>query len=142
MNVMFDTNVFNHLVEGRIDPAAIPKCWTIFVTQIQHDEISRTPNSVKREQLLRMVERVEKILTESGVWGISVWGSGKWSDGKDINAFLINLKGNVVSTKSDALIGETALKNNLVLVTNDADLKRAMASMDGAYIDLIQRSNA
>jgi len=39
MKVMFDTNVFNHLVEGSIALEAIPAEWEPIITHLQQDEI-------------------------------------------------------------------------------------------------------
>ncbi|AZO00115.1 hypothetical protein EJ066_24970 [Mesorhizobium sp. M9A.F.Ca.ET.002.03.1.2] len=55
MKVMLDTNVFNHLVEGSIDPASIPSDWEPVITHLQNDEIERTADPSKRKALQAMV---------------------------------------------------------------------------------------
>ena len=67
-----------------------------------------------------MIElRPEKIPTESFVVGTSRIGSAKIGDGNLIERLRT---GNLKKT-NDALIGETAIKNNLTLITNDLKIK-------------------
>jgi len=80
---MFDTNVFNHLVEGRISAEAIPSDWEAVATHLQWDEINATPDQCaeKREQLrLKFKCYVTlQVPTESAAWGVSKWGEAKWT---------------------------------------------------------------
>ncbi len=59
---MLDTNVFNHLLDGKVDITCL-KGRRLIATHIQRDEISNTENEVRRADLLSIFE----FLTEEQV---------------------------------------------------------------------------
>ena len=72
------------------------------------------------------------IPTESVICGVSRFGEAKFGDGKIIEEIR---KENLKHTK-DALIGEVAIKNNFLLVTEDVRLKNKVNSLNGKAINL------
>lgn len=109
------------------------KSTKFFGTHIQLDEIGRTKNEVLRLKLndvfLTLVEA--KIATSTLVWDVSRWDESSWSDGKKFNQMLQWLteldKNKAINSKTpnqidDVLIAETVINNDLILVTNDANL--------------------
>ncbi len=134
MNIIFDSNVFDDLVSGKLSAGIISDSCKIYVTHIQIDEISNCTNGEKRARLFQNVVEIQpkKIPTESFVVGVSRVGSAKVSDGDLLEKLR---KGNLKRT-NDALIGETAIKNNLTLVTNDNQLKSNVNSQGGKAISV------
>lgn len=137
---MFDTNVFNKILDGGIDVGPLLSDKPYFVTHIQRNEIENTKSPERREALLNTFHSVEKtqVPTESAYWGVSEWGAAKWSaeDGviekiiEKLNAKNKNKKNNGL----DALISETALKNKHVLVTDDRHLREVIQDMGGRAV--------
>ncbi|MNW05980.1 hypothetical protein D3C71_2023110 [compost metagenome] len=73
-----------------------------------------------------------------GAAGLPI-GNWRWSDGVTFQRILDEM--NATSKKrnnvEDALIGEHALKNRLVLLTGDRNLARAMTAL-GAYVHFFE----
>ncbi len=147
--VMFDTNIFNLIIDNQIDVHSLKDPNTVFIaTHIQIDEIMKTPNEERRDYLISVFRELlndgspdEVFLfngatlnankrqirsTESAVWGHSRWGMAKWTR-KDSLYESIKLKLDKLNNQKqnnieDALITETCIKNSFVLVTEDRDL--------------------
>lgn len=151
---MFDTCTFNHILEQDIDLEIVKSKGRCFVTHIQRDEITKCPNETKREKLLEVFFEIQKanvpteslvldvsrlreaklsggsVPTSSAVWDVSKWGEAKWTDPETpcyeaIKSDLDRIK-EKQNNIQDALIGETALKNKFIFVTDDKDLLRVM----------------
>jgi len=138
---MLDTNIFNAIKDGDIDIEAISSGLPIFVTHIQLDEIQATPNEVRRVQLERTVTEVphQQMPTTSFVIGVSQLGQGRLSDGvlfRQLKERLDELNRNKTNNPEDIAIAETALKENLTLVTHDRDLARVVVEFGGATCTL------
>ncbi len=141
MRVMFDTNVFNHLLDGSIDPADIPDDWEPVATHIQWDELNRTSNETRRSKLLAVFGEYvqDRVTTSSAVWDTSVWDAANWTGPEsrygDILAGLdkIRRKENNIS---DALIGDTCLQEDYTLVTNDQNFRNVIGGLGGTTINL------
>jgi predicted nucleic acid-binding protein len=147
---MLDTNVFNHVLDGRMDVNAL-QAGNLYVTHIQNDEIANTRDPVRRDQLQAIVTRVLStspapaagrepgvMPTESAVWGVSKWGEAKWTApdallDKMLAALNSRNKGKKNNVQ-DVLIAETALLNQLALVTADADLAEVMKMFGGTVV--------
>ncbi|RUX91115.1 MULTISPECIES: hypothetical protein [unclassified Mesorhizobium] len=141
MKVMLDTNVFNHLVEGSIDPAPIPAEWEPVITHIQNDEIERTSDPTKRNALQAMVTAVThvRVPTETAVWGMSRWGEAKWTGPASLYSELkdqLDREKKRPSNSADALIADTCIQNGFLLVTNDQALKKIASANGCAVLDL------
>ena len=157
---MLDTNVFNHVLEGKIDVAKLAGL-RLRATHIQRDELGNTPDQKKREALLSIFESltVEKapttsavvgvsvvgaacpgssgiVPTESSVWGVSRWGAAKWSADNGIftgmRQELDALNKKKRNNVHDILIAETSVRNGWVLITSDSDLFSVVTKYGGA----------
>ncbi len=149
-NFMFDTNIFNHILDFEIDLETIKGKGNFFITHIQQDEINNTPESPRKKLLVEIfnsianndistssvvigVSRIGRaklggnsIPTESALWDISHWDDSKW--GKEnvlyqpIKDKLDSRNNHKKNNPKDALIAETSIKNNFTLITHDKDL--------------------
>jgi predicted nucleic acid-binding protein len=125
--MMLDTNVFNHLLDGSINPAQFAGK-VLVATHVQRDEINQTRDPNRRASLHQLFAQTisKEAATSSMVAGISVAGSACPSDGE----LLLRMKNELDkhngdqrgNNMKDALIAETALRNGWTLVSNDADL--------------------
>lgn len=109
MKLMFDTNIFNAILDGQIGVSEIKSQHELYVTHIQEDEIKATKRDERRNQLLAVFKEVSqsrdisnsiptegfvlgvsrlddaklssKVPTETMVWDTSNWGEAKWGTG-------------------------------------------------------------
>ena len=145
LKCMFDSNIFDKLVERPDLVESITGCVDVIATHVQRDEIDQTPVPDTKAQLRRIfgdlvsneshVRGEGLVATESAVWNISKWNSSKWSRG---DGMLEQLRGSIrpdakryVNRTRDALIGETAIKNGFVLITEDVPFRRKVRSLGG-----------
>ncbi len=158
-NFMFDTNIFNHILDEGLEISEIAGKARFWVTHVQLDEIQKTSNPERREQLLQVFRTIiEKkvpdeaklgsdsmIPTESAVYGSSVYGNAKYASEDNlyepIRAKLDQLNKGKKNNIHDALISETAIKNKFALVTHDKDLATVTSEMDGEVISLDELLN-
>lgn len=131
---MLDSNVFDDIVSGKLKFELILKYqektdMNIYLTHIQNDEIQSCKDEEKRKKLTLFVLKVRPIIipTETLVVGTSRLGEAKLGNG-DV---FTKIKGENIKHTGDALIGETAIKNNLILVTNDKILKSKVENEGG-----------
>lgn len=133
---MFDTNIFNKILNGKIDlvNSVKKKSISFFCTHIQKDELNNCKDENRRKRLVELFNLMdsEELPTDSFVLGVSRLGGVRLGNG----GFLERLRlGNLKHT-NDALIGEVAIKNNLVLVTNDENLIKNVEENNGTVINL------
>jgi len=137
---MLDTNVFNDVVDGKIDIATL-NGRRLIATHIQRDELNNTTDQKRRELLLAVFEFMSEdqlglVPTESALWGVSKWDAAKWgADDGIVGAMRADLdarnKGKP-NNAQDILIAETSLRNGWVLITADKDLFAAITKYGGA----------
>ncbi len=138
---MFDTNIFNEILDQKIDVTSINNA-SFHVTHIQLNEIQATKREERRNQLLQMFHDVDKatIGTESAVWDVSEWDNTKCGSEKGLYQPIVKRLGELNKKKKnnaqDALIAETAIVNNQILVTNDTDLQKVTSEFGGKVIGL------
>jgi rRNA-processing protein FCF1 len=146
MKYMVDTNIINWLVDGSLSTGDFAKDASFVATHIQHDELSKTRDSKRRELLLdRFTSLVDStVSTESSIVGISKLGSCRIGDGilygqlkSDLDS-LNHCKGN---NSEDALIAEAAIMNGHTLITADEDL-RTVAEQHGCNVAPLARYKA
>lgn len=164
---MFDTNVFNRLLDGVVPLDALNGRVNAHATHIQRDEIARTKDSargkalavvfgnvtgaaVPTESFVLGVSRLDEarlggeriVPTNSAVWGVSVWGQAKWTADDNlygpIKADLDELNGGKKNNTEDALIAETAIKHGYVLVTDDEDLAAVTKKYHGQCLSVLE----
>ena len=175
---IFDTNVFDELLNSKIDLESLPINFKYYITHIQEDEVESMGDDKKgkKDQLLSILNKFSgklipteanvlgvsqfgacklgngvKIPTEAAVWGVSKWGQCKWGGGVKIptETFVLDVsrldneaklgKGTYFELLQDgnqrhiedALIGETAIVNNLTLVSNDEAFKNRVKKLGG-----------
>ena len=139
LKFILDSNIFDEIVAGnlKIDDLAMFKNkenTEFYVTHIQVDEINKCSDTEKRAKLFLFMTKISPIIvpTESAVFGISRIGEAKFSNGDLLEKLR---KGNIKHTK-DALIGETAIKEKLILITNDRTLRKRVSSNGGKAFNL------
>jgi hypothetical protein len=140
---MFDTNVFGKILKNQMSQSLLTNKHEYFVTHIQNDELNAAPLGVKNK-LLTVFQGIPQQLipTETAIIGDSEIafidgsetviidgsriGMAKIGDGQLYNLILSELsKKKPCASKNnrkDALIGETAIKNEIILVTEDRAL--------------------
>ncbi|MFZ2193546.1 MAG: hypothetical protein WAV31_04860 [Candidatus Moraniibacteriota bacterium] len=175
---MFDTNIFDELLNNKIDLNFLPKNLKYYITHIQEDEIESIGDDKekKKVQLLFILNKLRgkliptesnvlgvsqfgacklgngvKIPTEAAVWGVSKWDECKWGNGVKIptESFVLDvsrldgeaklgtttyfevLQNGNLNHIEDALIGETAIVNNLTLVSNDEKFRNKVKKLGG-----------
>ncbi len=124
---IFDTNIFNHILDGNVDSSALETVEPCYSTHIQNDELQATRDPHRRSRLLAMFTMIpqDHIPTESFILGHSRLDMARLGEGNlysDIKGKLDEQNGGRSSNIKDALIAETAIMNGLTLVTDDSDL--------------------
>ena len=137
---MFDTNAFNRLLDSGQDPAAVAYGRDLFATHIQLRELSATKNLARAQALATVFHETpqEVIPTAAAIWDVSEYCGAEYGDADgaypDLLQRLNAANGGKDNNCHDALIGVTALKRKLTLVTNDRDLARAIREMGGTPV--------
>jgi hypothetical protein len=110
------------MVDAKVDISSLVHGPPLYATHIQMDEIRKTPHKGRRVQLEQLLSEIpqESVLTESETWEVSRWGRFKWSHGK----LLSEIRGLI------------PLSRELVLVTHDRHLFRAVTEFGGAACNL------
>ncbi len=164
---MFDTVVFNRILDGALDIDAFVGKARFYAAHIQLDEINDTSNLQRRQALLEVFNKIteRKVTTESfvlgvsrldearlsdgnivptksAVWNVSAWGQAKWGEADGlysaVKAELDTLNKSKPNNVQDTLIAETAIKNRFVLVTDDVDLCTVTKKFGGQCINTKQ----
>ena len=138
---IFDTNIFNRILDGEIDPARVAADTELCASHIEINELQNTGNSERRQQLLDVLYAIgpEQIPTESAVWSVSEFGGAQFTSDNNLYQPIVealNAKnGRKANNAHDALIAETAIRNNLTLVTEDCDLAAVAAEHGGSVVN-------
>jgi len=138
---MFDTNIFNHVLDGGIDLALFVGKAHFFATHVQLDELSRTSDQSRRTDLLVVFEKVpqETVPTKTFVLGTSNLDRAEVGEGtlyKKIKCEIDQLNRGKPNNVEDALIAETVIKNHFALVTDDGDLSQVTNQNGGSCLSL------
>lgn len=164
---MFDTNVFNRILDGAISPQILAGRLVAYATHIQRDEINNTARPERREALAQVFREVvagslptdslvlgvsrlgaarlggERVVpTESAAYGVSSYGQAKYGAQDDLYSALKNGLDNINRKKpnnvQDALIAETSIKGGHVLVSDDTDLAAVTRQYGGQCISVAE----
>ena len=167
LKCMFDTNVFNHILDDVILPLTLKGRFVAYATHIQRDEINNTKNPDRRAALAQAFADVvsdslptdsfalgvsrlgearlggERVVpTSSAVWNVSRWDEANWTADDNIysvlKAELDELNGNKPNNTQDALIAETSVKQGFVLVTDDTDLATVTKKYGGKCLSVAE----
>ena len=163
---MFDTNVFNRMLDGVISLQTLTGRVVAHATHIQRDEINNTKNPDRRAALAQVfgdvvaestptdtfvlgVSRLgearlggERVVpTSSAVWDVSRWDQAK--RGTDDNVYSALKAGldrikNKPNNVHDALIAETSIKGSYVLVTDDTNLAAVTKKYGGQCLSVCE----
>jgi rRNA-processing protein FCF1 len=141
--IILDTDVLNKLADNFPSHDWFDKIkqrYEVMTTHIQIDQLNNCEEKEKRGKLSLVHSKLSPLVipTESGVFGLSRFGEFKFSDDK--STFQDIQKGNL-KHNPDALIGETAIKQNLLLITNDVKLKKKVNGSGGKAINLEDFNN-
>jgi predicted nucleic acid-binding protein len=143
---MLDTNVFNDVADGNIPLDAFAGR-RVFATHVQIDELSAS-KSEQADALLKEFERIRPshISTASATCDVSKWDQASWTDDplcQKITARLRELDAETGkthrdpnNTARDALIADTAIKSQLILVSGDRNLRRIVEEFGGRAINV------
>ncbi|MFA6530562.1 MAG: PIN domain-containing protein, partial [Candidatus Micrarchaeia archaeon] len=140
--VLFDSNSIDKIADETLSIDTLERSKAIgyayYITHVQSDEISNTPDSKqeKRRLLTLFLAKVAPTIipTESFVLGTSRLGHAKLGDAK----ILEELRKGKWKNTNDALIGETAIKNNMLLITNDEDFKKRVLALGGKALTCLE----
>jgi predicted nucleic acid-binding protein len=142
---LLDTNVFNAIRDGDISVEEF-RGLSLFVTHVQADELrnTREKNPAKAEELLAVFKEIgpDRIPTPSAVYDVSNYDEACYSDEDGVlEKMLTRLKEldrknsrYLANQSRDVLTAETAIKDGLTLVTNDANLRRVTIEFGGSAI--------
>lgn len=137
---IFDTNIFNQIIDESCFDISHLKGYRIYVTHIQWDELNKTPDNARKQKLLKVFKEINpnELATESLVLDISKLGKAKLGDGELYTTILnkLNEKKQKDSNRYDSLIGETAYMNNMVLVSNDGYFSEIMQELGCTVVSL------
>ncbi len=148
---MLDTNIFNNILDSSITVNDLPKNLSYYVTHLQRDEIENSHGDRKKD-LLNIFREIknEKVPTESAVVGVSRVDESKASEDNLYNSLLSRLqeldkkarkKNKPENQARDALIADTSIKNNLILVSSDINLRTVTQEFGGEVISFEQLQN-
>ena len=149
---MLDTNVFNRVLDNHLavdDFRSVP----LVTTHVQADELRNTGTTARKNALLAIFEEIapEATPTRSAVFDVSRWDEACWSDEDGVfEKMLCRLKelddASIKKKKKkkpkefnqerDILMAETAMKNELTLVSNDENLRLVTTEFGGNAITL------
>ena len=139
IDVMLDTSAVNRILDTGVDPESLAIGSCIYLTHIQVNELQATRNEERLRRLLDVAEQIPhfQIPTSVAVWGVSEWGGAEFDSNGDgrFGAMLASLNERnraKPNNQMDALIGITALRRNLTLVTNDRDLLEVVREFGGS----------
>lgn len=116
----------------------------LYATGIQIGELEKTPDLKRRNQLSEVFHKIKPGLlpTDSCVWDVSSWEECKWGEGNIYAEILKNLElrqrnptAKHASNIKDALVAETAIKQNLTLITADSFLAEVIELLGGTVVD-------
>jgi len=133
---MFDTTVFGNILDKKIDINKFPKKFDYYITHIQPDELNKIKDKERKKKLFRFFKEIirEELPTENFVLNYSKLGKARLGNGKILEELR---KGNLKHTE-DSLIGETAIKQGLILITNDRTLLNRVKALNGQAISIEQ----
>lgn len=121
-----DTNIFNRILDGKLEIQTFQNSgFQFFATHVQKDELEKTPNAIRRKELLEIFQNTStNLATESALWGKSKWGQAKWAKDDLVSEIIRELDKieKKKNNKQDALIADTAIKNKMTLLTEDGPL--------------------
>lgn len=165
LNCMFDTVVFNRILDGILPFDTLSGCVTAYATHIQRDELNSTKDLARRAGLAQVFSEViagrlptssavlgvsrlgearlsgNRVLpTASAVYGVSTFGEARYCAAENLYSTLRgrldSLNRSKPNNTQDALIAETAIVEGHVLVTDDAHLATVTKECGGQALSV------
>lgn len=137
--LILDTNIFNWILDNKIQISDFPENSEFFVTNIQVGELQKTPDSNRKSELKKVFQVIEAsyLPTETFVLGYAHLDSVKIGDGAIYIQILEDLNSGKKKNSNicDALISEVAIINKLELVTKDGFLRKVHLKHGGMLFD-------
>lgn len=133
---MVDTNIFNHIVEGKITHDDLPSDGSYFVTYIQYDEL-KLPDyeNEKKKRNLDLFEIIpkEELHLHTTLCGFARVGKTALGNGELYTEIKNKLdeKRKKANNFKDALIGEVAIEKGMILLTHDQDFLDVVNELGG-----------
>jgi predicted nucleic acid-binding protein len=147
MRYMLDTTVFNSVLDGKLSMEGIAHLF-LLTTGVQRGELRRTPDPVRRADLLAVFDQVDADVTPASSFAFDIEGAGfdeaHFNDGTgNYEEMLDRLreldrKLRPINQERDILIAETAIKNGATLVSNDPRLRQVISEFGGRAIDHLE----
>ncbi len=144
---MLDTNIFNHVLDGKISLASLTDR-RLLVIGVQSAELRATPDAARRAALLAAFEEIHPTLLPASSFAFDIEGAGfdqaHWNDGSgNFDRMLARLQQLdpkkekfKLNQVRDILIAETAIKKGAILVSGDSNLRQVVSEFGGHAIDL------
>ncbi len=145
MRLMFDTVVFNRILDGQLNMGSLRAGVTIYATHVQLDELSNTRDTARRTALTNVFQGTidAKTATSSFVLGVSRLDEAALGNAEDdlyssIKGELDRLNKSKPNNVQDALIAETAIRQSFVLVTDDSHLSTVTEQHGGRCLSVAE----
>ena len=141
--LLLDTVIFNRLLDRKLEPSVFGDV-QLYATHLQGDELNETPDPLRRGSLLSTFKQVAPapIATESFILGLSRLDNAKLASSDTLYHSILKEIGekpkNPNNPRRDALIGETAIRNGLTLITDDQSLRDAVNKLGGMALTLAE----
>ena len=126
--IMFDCNAFDKviLVDSTIDLliSKLDICEYSLITT-QRDELNKITDIERKRKLLGIIERLnmETVYTTPAIYGKVKYGMTKYGGDKTVfENVIFKTKKNI----NDALIANSAVRENCIVITNDKDFYKKM----------------
>lgn len=145
---MLDTNIFNRVLDGDI-PVEDFQDLHVFATHVQLDELNATKDTARAAALLNVFKRIEPevVVTSSAAWDVSKWDQASWSAEDSLSQKILGrlreLDAETGKTHRDpnnavrdALIAETVIRNRVILISEDRNLRRVVEEFGGHAVEL------
>ncbi len=143
VNGMFDTNIFNCILDDRVRLDDFTGRVVAYATHIQRDEINKTSDIGRREALLRVFREAVTTSTPTASFVLDVsrldeacLGGHEDDVYSALKRDLDQLNGGKDNNVQDALIAETSIKRGFFLVTDDRDLSTVARKYGGKCLSV------
>ncbi|MCD4835108.1 MAG: PIN domain-containing protein [Bacteroidales bacterium] len=141
---LLDTNCFDYILDNQIELDELKSKGIFYTSNVQYSELRNIPNQERREAILRIYEKLEqiKLQLKSGIWIDDLYWDDEqvWNDNQT-SEFVDLQKGNLKNSK-DALIGELAVKNDILLVTSDKKFQNKCSANNIEFVEVQDLMNS
>ena len=122
---MLDANAFDYVLDRGIEPRSVRELGEIFITSVQHGELLAVPDPRRRKRLLAVLSTIDPIVRPGAA---DVRLDATFRDGRAVRhvapadaTAAADRRSRGKRGRKDAAIGEVALLEGCVLVTDDRE---------------------